>query len=512
MANVVITSTTDVQDASLRALGDEAADAIILAAHKAVAAHAEPANYALPKDKTALEYAFLAHLRARPLEEQKKVVDKAMPNVRARKLAGIDKVDFAGSAALMSGFKLKLGKLGGGALTRRAAPTTEDGQQGFKHQDAADSVVFNLVSVKCIDETDGFLGSESGSDEITLTGALVDAGGTTVSIAAFDCGDFASDGVVRNYQPPHKLGALDFRSGTGWPKTFNMIVSLIEVDNGNLPDLITKLYNELRGKIVAAVKELSSSLDKTIGEAIAAGITAALDKVFKFFKDIWEDDVFRAVNLNFSFASADDRFDGQSSTPPQFMDFTGHGGKYRVWYTVGLELAADAAIKNKAVLFEHANYGGRSLTLGVGRHDLAALRALGNDVISSIKVGAGVRVIGYEHAGFTGVARAFTGQVGNVAEMNDRISSLVIEPLTVTLFQHAQYGGTSQNLGLGRFDVAKLTVGNDQVSSVLVPPGFKVTLFEKAGFAGRKKVIQGDQTYVGDDFNDIVSSVIVELA
>ena len=407
---------------------------------------------------------------------------------------------------------MSLGKLSGGALTRRAAPAMEDGQRGFKRQDAADSLVFNLVSVKCIDETDGFLGSEAGSDEITLTGALVDAGGATFSIPAFDCGDFASDGVVRNYQPPHKLGALDFRSGAGWPKTFNMVLSLIEVDNGNLPALITKLYNELRAKIGPAVTKLAKPLGDTIAEAISAAIQAALDKIFKFFKDIWEDDVFGAVNLNFSFASADDRFDGQSSTPPQFVDFTGHGGKYRVWYTASLALAADVAIANKAVFYEHANYAGRSLTLGLGRHDLAAIQALGNDVISSLKVGPGLRVIGYQHAGFTGVARIYTGQVSGLGDMNDQISSLVIEPLTVTLFQHANYGGASQSLGLGRFDVARLAVGNDQVSSVLVPPGFKVTLFEKAGFTGRKKVIQGDQTYVGDDFNDIVSSVIVELA
>lgn len=511
MADVVITSTTDISDPNLRALADDAANAMILAVHKAVAHHAEPASYALPKDKGALEHAFLAYLRDRPLDAQQRVVEKSMANVRGRKLAGIDKVDFAGAAPLANGMKLQLRGLGAAPL-RRTGPIVENGQKGFRRQDAADSVVFHLLGVKCLDETDGILGSEAGSDEITLTGALVDAGGGTFTIPKVDCGEFGGDKAVKNFTPPHKLGSLDLRSGSGWPKTFNLILGLVERDNGNLPELIQKMYDELRKAVGDAVKNYTKSLSKDIGDAIAGAILGALDKVFGVFVDVWEDDVFRAVNLAFTLGSADDRFDGQHSTGPQFMDFSGHGGKYRVWYSVGVELAADAALKNKAVFYEHANFGGRSVALGLGRHDVAALQAVGNDIISSIKVGPGVRVTAYEHAGFTGAARAFTGLTGGVGELNDKISSVVIEPLAVTLFQHASYGGGSQSFGLGRHDLAKLTLGDNQVSSILVPPGFKVTLFEKKGFAGKKKVIQGDTTYVGDDFNDIVSSLIVELA
>lgn len=60
-------------------------------------------------------------------------------------------------------------------------------------------------------------------------------------------------------------------------------------------------------------------------------------------------------------------------------------------------------------------------------------------------------------------------------------------------------------------DVGKLTLGNDAASPVLVPPGDQVTLYENAGFRGKKKVLRADTSYVGGDFNDIVSSLIVDL-
>jgi hypothetical protein len=63
-------------------------------------------------------------------------------------------------------------------------------------------------------------------------------------------------------------------------------------------------------------------------------------------------------------------------------------------------------------------------------------------------------------------------------------------------------------LAPGRYDWG--TIPNDQISSLRVPPGIKVTLFEHVRFQGRSKVFTADSPYVGDDFNDITSSVIVE--
>lgn len=56
----------------------------------------------------------------------------------------------------------------------------------------------------------------------------------------------------------------------------------------------------------------------------------------------------------------------------------------------------------------------------------------------------------------------------------------------------------------------KLSSFNDQLSSLKVPNGMKVTLYEHAGFSGRSKSFNEDTPWVGDDFNDITSSIKVE--
>ena len=81
---------------------------------------------------------------------------------------------------------------------------------------------------------------------------------------------------------------------------------------------------------------------------------------------------------------------------------------------------------------------------------------------------------------------------------------------TVLLFEHGGYGGRVQSLQPGRYDMGQLTVGNDAVSSLQVPAGWSVTLYEHGGFSGRSKVFTSDATWVGDDFNDLASSVVVQ--
>lgn len=81
----------------------------------------------------------------------------------------------------------------------------------------------------------------------------------------------------------------------------------------------------------------------------------------------------------------------------------------------------------------------------------------------------------------------------------------------VTIYQNGDYQGRASSFAPGRYNVDSLGwVGNDQASSVKVPSGFKVTLFEHADWSGRSKVFTSSANYIGDDFNDRVSSLIVE--
>ena len=80
----------------------------------------------------------------------------------------------------------------------------------------------------------------------------------------------------------------------------------------------------------------------------------------------------------------------------------------------------------------------------------------------------------------------------------------------VLIYADGNFSGPSQELSEGSYDLAALTIGNDRLSSLKVPSGIKVTLYEHGGFAGRTKVFTQDAGWVGDDFNDLTSAVKVE--
>jgi hypothetical protein len=79
----------------------------------------------------------------------------------------------------------------------------------------------------------------------------------------------------------------------------------------------------------------------------------------------------------------------------------------------------------------------------------------------------------------------------------------------VTVYEDANFLGNSASLGVGRYDLEQLGIANDSLSSLRVPIGMAVTLYEDWDFGGRSMTFAQDAIYVGDDFNDITSSIIV---
>jgi hypothetical protein len=78
----------------------------------------------------------------------------------------------------------------------------------------------------------------------------------------------------------------------------------------------------------------------------------------------------------------------------------------------------------------------------------------------------------------------------------------------VTIYQHGSYSGISQTLQAGNYDVNSLTIGNDQLSSLKVDPGFAAILYEHANFAGQSVTYTANTSWVGT-FNDLTSSIRV---
>lgn len=81
----------------------------------------------------------------------------------------------------------------------------------------------------------------------------------------------------------------------------------------------------------------------------------------------------------------------------------------------------------------------------------------------------------------------------------------------VVIYEHANFQGASKALSEGRyFDVSSLGIPNDSLSSLTVPPGMQVTIYEHINGQGRSRIFTQDASYVGNDFNDITSSIKVE--
>ena len=94
----------------------------------------------------------------------------------------------------------------------------------------------------------------------------------------------------------------------------------------------------------------------------------------------------------------------------------------------------------------------------------------------------------------------------NIATAFQQKELLALSP---AVYEHSEYRGRCQILDVGRYDVGKLSFGNDMISSVKVPQGWKVTLYQHAGFRGVTRVLTAD-TPALPGFNDHASSIVVE--
>lgn len=166
----------------------------------------------------------------------------------------------------------------------------------------------------------------------------------------------------------------------------------------------------------------------------------------------------------------------------------------------------------RSILYKDGNYSGKIQEVGPGSYNLSDL-VVGNDTISSVKVGAGMRVTLFADSNFKGKKKMFvkdTDWVGD--DFNDKTSSVLVEKV-VTLYKNGDYGGTSTKLGIGRYRMADIAVGNNALSSMKIPQGLMAIAYEYENFAGNYKVFFEDTPWLGDySKNDVFSSIIIKAS
>ncbi|MFE4709956.1 MULTISPECIES: Vps62-related protein [unclassified Paenibacillus] len=108
------------------------------------------------------------------------------------------------------------------------------------------------------------------------------------------------------------------------------------------------------------------------------------------------------------------------------------------------------------------------------------------------------------------VAKPAMAEEAQPATAEDNQSALAADNNPVTVYRDGDFGGSSQQFGIGLYNVNELNVvGNDKISSVKVASGYRLTLYRDKDFSGDTKQLTSDASWL-DDFNDATSSLKVE--
>jgi hypothetical protein len=190
-----------------------------------------------------------------------------------------------------------------------------------------------------------------------------------------------------------------------------------------------------------------------------------------------------------------------------------------------LTLALSASFASARVcVYQHAGFQGNSICWESWDRGSDNLSNTGmNDQISSIEITDNEAVTVCEHAYYQGQCRTYYSNVYNLSgDFNDIISSVSIngnnqpqpEPNNdVCFYTDSNFRGAS--FCLSRWDrngVANLdrTGFNDKISSIRIPRGVIVTVYEHANYGGQRRDYYDDVYNLSGDFNDIISSISIQ--
>ncbi len=350
----------------LRELADRVFRTLRVAADKAVAHAAAPDSFPMPADPNSLEQLFLARFQKLQAAKQQAAIKEILPIVtgsaagRAEHygdLAGVDLNsavavhDQVHALALPETLQETLAHIE--HINFQIPHPPEIDVEGLGIQQTKDVLQLRIRKVTCIDETDAFLGSEAGEDEIYLGGTTLDNRAEVLKVDAFKVGDFdEDDNPVVVFSPPRVFAQFDLRkeitmdlAASSWPKVYAGTFLLAEVDEGGLPDELQKLYEAVKGEVISYLTTVLGvsigsligtaafpGLGTVIGALVGAAVGWAVGKVWELFKSWWEDDLFTPCSVTCTIGSFDSTFSGQSFCPPRSFDRVGHGGEYQVEY------------------------------------------------------------------------------------------------------------------------------------------------------------------------------------
>lgn len=86
----------------------------------------------------------------------------------------------------------------------------------------------------------------------------------------------------------------------------------------------------------------------------------------------------------------------------------------------------------------------------------------------------------------------------------------IYTPNKVTIYDRPNFQGTKKELDEGEYNTSDIGIGDNKLSSLTVPAGMKVTLYEYEDFRGRSKTFTANASLKEDEFNNKASSIKIE--
>jgi hypothetical protein len=207
----------------------------------------------------------------------------------------------------------------------------------------------------------------------------------------------------------------------------------------------------------------------------------------------------------------------------------GSGGGYD--YPVQQPIRPAYGSGPQVMLFEDCSLRGYSSSLSPGRYNTRQL-GIRNDALSSIRIPSGWNVTVYKEGDFRGSSRTFYSNVYCLdGEYNDQASSIVvtgpggvdngyIPPQNnndytsarerVTVYDQCNFGGLSYGFSPGRYNYNGLGIGNDKISAIRIPNGFRITVYQAKDFNGASRTYTYDQSCLDGQWNNQISSMIID--
>ena len=186
----------------------------------------------------------------------------------------------------------------------------------------------------------------------------------------------------------------------------------------------------------------------------------------------------------------------------------------------------------QVILYEDCSLRGNNRTLTPGRYNTREM-GIRNDGLSSIRIPSGYSVTIYKDENFRGGSQTYYGNVYCLdGAWNDQASSVVISgpgnnynnynpPVNnnnnytsardkIQVYDQCDYGGASFAFSPGRYNHNALGIGSDRISSVRIPNGFRITVYQNKDFSGYSRTFYGDEYCLDGQWNDQISSMVVD--